>query len=106
YNAAPVPELLRLLFRFVSLSMGVGIVLMVFVCASYLYDRWSAVVAATLAALSMPMVYHAKIANLDVPYVFWFTISLASFLRLAIEESPIDYILFAFAATLAVCTKD
>jgi len=86
--------------------MAVSTVLMVYVCGSYLYRARSALVAAALAALTMPMVYHAKIATLDVPFVFWFSISLASFVRILVDDSPVGYSLFALSAALAVCTKD
>jgi PA14 domain-containing protein len=106
FAASPGPELLWLTFRLVTVSMGVATVLMVYVCGTYLYGAWSAFVAAAISALTLPAVYYAKIANVDVPYLFWFSISLASFLRIVVDDGFVDYLVFALTATLAVCTKD
>ena len=64
------------------------------------------VVAAAIAALTMPAVFYGKVANFDMPYVFWFAVSLASFIRILVDDSWSDYLIFAVTATLAVCTKD
>ena len=106
FVAAPTLEMLLVMFRAVSVAMAVSVVLMVYLCGSYLYNAKSALVAAALVALPMPMVYHAKVAALDVPYIFWFSLSLPSFVRILIDDSPIDYALFGSFAALAVCTKD
>jgi hypothetical protein len=52
------------------------------------------------------MPFYAKTANLDVPYLFWFILSLVSYARLldGIKRRPL--VLFMMTATLAVCTKD
>ncbi len=94
------------LFRLVSLAMAVGTVLMVYLSASYFYRARAALVAACLVALTMPMLYYAKVANVDVPYVFWFSVSLVCLARIASGAAMVDYVIFAVAATLAVCTKD
>lgn len=106
FGASLAPDMLFVMFRCVSVAMAVSIVLMVYLCGSYLYNTWSALVGAAVAALTMPVVFYAKLANVDLPFVWWFGISLVSFARIAVEDSKIDYILFALAGTLAVCTKD
>jgi hypothetical protein len=106
FGASLAPDVVLVLFRIVSVAMGVGIVLMVYVCGRYLFPEWPAFVAAASAALTMPALFYAKVANVDVPYVFWFSVSLASFARLGLEESPADYLLLAVTAALAVSTKD
>lgn len=106
FASGPALTTLLVTFRFVCAAMAVSIVLMVYLCGSYLYSARSALVAAALAALTMPMVYHAKVATIDVPFVFWFSMSLVSFVRILVDESPIDYALFAVSAALAVSTKD
>jgi hypothetical protein len=57
-------------------------------------------------ALVTPFVYYAKTANLDVPYLFWFAISLVFYLRVLQQMALRDFIGLAACATLAVCTKD
>jgi hypothetical protein len=57
-------------------------------------------------ALVTPFVYYAKTANLDVPYVFWFSVSLVFYLRALESPGLADILAFAGSATLAVGTKD
>ena len=57
-------------------------------------------------ALVTPFVYYAKTANLDVPYLFWFAVSLVFYLRVLQQMALRDFIGLAAFATLAVCTKD
>ncbi len=106
FAASPAPEFMWFTFRAVSVAMGVGAVLMVYLCGSYLYGSRAALVAAAIAALTMPAVFYGKVANVDMPYVFWFAVSLASFIRILVHDSQRDYLIFAVTATLAVCTKD
>ena len=42
FAASPAPEMMWLMFRAVTVAMGVGAVLMVYVCGSYLYGSWAA----------------------------------------------------------------
>jgi hypothetical protein len=51
-------------------------------------------------------VYHAKVGTLDVPYTFWFALSLLCYIRIVQRGALRDYLLFATAAILAICTKD
>jgi hypothetical protein len=62
--------------------------------------------AAAMFALVTPFVYYAKTANLDVPYLFWFAVSLVFYLRVLQQLTLRDFIGLAACATLAVCTKD
>src|SRR5262249_50656244 len=68
--------------------------------------RWAGVGAAALVALTPTFVYYAKMGNLDVPYLFWFALSLLFFLRAWRRARVVDVVLFALAAALAVATKD
>ena len=53
-----------------------------------------------------PFVYYAKMANVDVPYLFWFALSLLFYIRVIQADRASDYVRFALTAALAVCTKD
>ncbi|HEY1910788.1 MAG TPA: hypothetical protein VGG73_07700, partial [Vicinamibacterales bacterium] len=59
-----------------------------------------------LFALATPFVYSAKTANVDVPYLFWLSLSLACYLGILTDGSLAACIGCAVTATLAVCTKD
>jgi hypothetical protein len=54
----------------------------------------------------VPFVFYGKLANLDAPYLFWWTLSLLFLLRSLKRHRRADYLLFALTAVLAVCTKD
>jgi hypothetical protein len=101
--------------RAVSLVMAAGIVCAVYVSCRMVFGRRAALFAAALFALVAPFVFYAKLANVDVPYVFWASISLVFYLRIlspqrihgpAREARPRDYAWFAATAMFAICTKD
>jgi hypothetical protein len=97
---------LVVLSRFVSLVMAAGIVIAACVCGTNAFGRRAGVAGAAIAALITPFLYYAKTANVDVPYLFWWAVSLVFFLQLLDGGRLIHYVLFAAAATLSVCTKD
>jgi len=92
--------------RAVSLVMALGTVWLVYRVGREVYDERSALFAALLTVLVAPLVYYAKMGNLDAPYLFWFALSLLFYVRLLKEHRRRDYVLFAAAAAAAVCTKD
>ncbi len=97
---------LQLISRGVSWSMALGILVLVARLAEHLGGRAQAWPAAVCATASLPFVFYARLANVDVPYLFWFCASLL-FLRAAAEKSRRrDIVGFAVTAMLAVVTKD
>ncbi|HSC27575.1 MAG TPA: glycosyltransferase family 39 protein [Vicinamibacterales bacterium] len=92
--------------RFVSVAMAAGILLLVFAIARELFDPKSAVLSAATAALMAPLAYYAKIANVDVPFVFWLLLSLLHLLRIIEDGRWRDYVAFATFAAFAIGTKD
>ena len=92
--------------RFLSLFMGAGMIFFVYKCGREVFDQRSSLWAASITALIVPFVYHAKTTNLDIPYLFWFIISVYFFLRLLKTRQRKYYLLFALTAVLTVCTKD
>ncbi len=86
--------------------MATAIVFFVYKIGCEIYDRRSAALAATITALIAPFVYHAKIATVDIPYIFWFTLSLLFYVRILKNHRLADYLLFGSTAALAVCAKD
>jgi hypothetical protein len=71
--ADPVGTLatLALLARLVTLLMAGGTVGLTYLAASRVWDRATGLPAAVIVALSGPMVYYGRTANLDVPTLFW-----------------------------------
>ncbi len=95
------------LMRVVSVLMAAGAVYGTYLCAVELYhDRVAGLWGAGLVATMPVFVYHAKTANLDVPYVFWFVLSLLFYVRYVRHGRLGSVVAFAAAGMLAVCTKD
>jgi hypothetical protein len=98
---------LFVLARAMSVGMAVGTVHVVYLCGLQLYrSRTAGLAAAALVATMPPFVYYAKMANVDVPYLFWFALSLLFYIRIVQGDRTGDYIRFACTAALAICTKD
>lgn len=92
--------------RGVSLLMATGFLLAVFLAGRAIAGAKAAFFTAALVATMPPFVFYAKLANLDVPSLFWWAVSLVFLLRLLNGHRLADYLLFAASAVLAVCTKD
>jgi len=92
--------------RVLSLFMAAGVLVVVYLCGRELGDAWAGVLATALLACSVPFVYYAKVANLDVPYLLWFTLSLLFLLRALGRGAARDLVAFALSAAAAVATKD
>lgn len=95
-----------LIARLLSLVMAVGTVVILYLCARRVLARAGAFFAVAVWALTPPWVYYAKLANLDAPYLFWSAVSLLAFARIFDEDDPLDLLIYAGAATMAICTKD
>ncbi len=92
--------------RSASVIMAVGTVFLVYACGREIYDQKRALFAAAIAAFICPTLYYAKLANLEVPYIFWFVLSLFFYLRILKKHKLSDYVGFAIAAVISICTKD
>jgi 4-amino-4-deoxy-L-arabinose transferase-like glycosyltransferase len=92
--------------RLVSVAMGMGTVFLVYKAGKEIFDRRAALWAALIVSLVDPFAYYAKMINADVPYVFWFALSLLFFIRILKTHERKYYLLFTAAAVLSICTKD
>jgi hypothetical protein len=97
---------LILIARVVSVLMGVGVVLIVFLIVRELFDRRAALFAAAMVTVNHVFVYYAHAANVDVAYLFWALLGVYAFVMVLKRGSVGDYSLFALFATFAICTKD
>jgi hypothetical protein len=98
--------LLVLVSRVVSVAMAAGLVTAVCVCGTRAFGRRAGLFAAATVAVSTPFLYYAKAANVDVPYLFWWALSMVFYLQLLETGRTRDYLALAVTATLSVCTKD
>jgi len=94
------------MMRLVSVLMGIGTLIAVFLCAAELYGPRRAVLAAWCLLLTGLFVFYGKVANLDVPFMFWFGLAMLGFLRIWTRNRTADYVLLGAAAAAAVATKD
>jgi hypothetical protein len=92
--------------RLVSIAMAGGIVAAACVCGTRAFGPRAGLIAAAIVAVTAPFLYYAKTANVDVPYLFWWALSMVFYLQLLEAGRLRDYVLFAATATLSVCTKD
>ncbi len=106
YESAGWPPALTIIERTVSLAAAAGTLVAVALVATRVFGRRAGLFAAAIFALAVPFPYYAKTANLDVPYLFWFAVSLVFYFRLLETAGIRDAVAFATFATLAVCTKD
>jgi hypothetical protein len=98
---------LSLLFRAVSVVMGLGVIYLTYLCSLEVHaDRRSAALSAIVAASTPLFVFYAKLANLDIPYVFWFMVALLHYIRFVKHPQGSALTGFVVGATLAICTKD
>jgi hypothetical protein len=92
--------------RLVSLAMAMATLWMFYRLAREVLDEIGSLWSVFVLASVMPYVYYAKMANLEAPYLMWFTLSLWMFVRILSRHQLRDYLLFGAAAAAAVCTKD
>jgi len=102
----PTYTTLFYLGRFLSVVMGVGIVYCVYRLAREIYSRSAALWTTLMTAILLPMVYYAKVVNLEVPYLFWVMGSFIFYIRILKYHFLKDYVLFAILGAIAVSTKD
>lgn len=105
-SSAGVQIALLLVSRALSAMMALGSVCAIYILADDLYGEPGAPFAATMAGVMLPFVYYAKIANVDVPSIFWFAWSLVFYARVVRGGRTIDGVLFAVMAATSVESKD
>jgi hypothetical protein len=93
--------------RLLSVAMGVGVVLATRQLALALHgDRVAALFAALCCAASPTFLFFCHTGNLDLPLLFWFTLSLVAAVWLWRRGTPLDYAVFGLVAGGALATKD
>ena len=92
--------------RSLSVVMGVGTILLIAQLGRQVFDRKTGWLAALGMTLTPLYVYYAKIANLDIPVLFWSIAFLIVYIEILKHHRLRDYVLGAIVAAIAVCTKD
>ena len=92
--------------RALSVAMSVGTAALVYLIGRTTLSIRAAVLASLWWVLVLTVAYYGKVTNLDMPYTFWFAVSLLGYVRALTRNAVRDYVLFAAGAAAAVCTKD
>jgi hypothetical protein len=102
-----VMTLLALSGRTVSVLMGAGCSVFVYLSVRRLVDRDSGVAAALLTTLCYPVVFYSHTTNVEIPYVFWLLAALLAAVRLLDEDArPLWWMLLGAATAMSVSTKE
>lgn len=91
--------------RLVSVVMALGTLGLLYAIGSTITPRAGAF-AAAVVSVALPFAYYAKLANVDIPYLFWFTLSMLFYVRMHSTSSTADFLLFVATGMAAICTKD
>jgi 4-amino-4-deoxy-L-arabinose transferase-like glycosyltransferase len=95
-----------LIARFVSVVMGLGISITNYYSIRKFYDKKAALFAGLLLTTSYPIIHYSHNANVDIPQLFWFSLSLYSFVYLIDEGRTKYYMMLGLFAALAFTTKE
>ncbi len=97
---------LFVLSRLVSVAMALGAVGAIAAVGRSVSGPRAGLFAGALVATGAPFVYFAKTANVEMPFLFWFALSLVFFVRLLDGHRMRDYLAFAACAVFAITSKD
>jgi len=92
--------------RLVNLALSLGIIWCVGEMARLVAGRRAGLFAAAACALNFGLTYYGQVSNLDVPYLFWSSLSLLAFMRAAVEQQPRRLWSALLFAAAAIATKD
>jgi hypothetical protein len=101
-------SIMLIISRLISMIMGIGILLTLWIGRPFPEQKWSYVLAIGLLAFSGPFAYYSREANLDIPYIFWLTLSSIFVWRiLFLPDASRENMVFAgIFSALAVAAKD
>jgi hypothetical protein len=97
---------LFVLSRLVSVAMALGAVAAIVEVGRSVSSPRAGWFAGAIVATGAPFVYFAKTANVEMPFLFWFALSLVFFVRLLDGHRLRDYLLFGACAVFAITSKD
>lgn len=102
----PYMTAIALIARLVSVAMALGTIVALGKMARIVSGKRAESFTMAAAAVNAVLAYYAKTTNLDVPYLFWSTLSLLA-LTEAVAEHKLERLRrFAVFAAIAIATKD
>ncbi len=107
-EAVKVPYMtaFAMIARGVSIAMSIGIIYAVAKIVELAVSRRAALLAAAACSMNIILTYYGQTTNLDVPYLFWASLSLLMLARTIALREPKLLRRAAIFAALAVATKD
>jgi hypothetical protein len=99
-------EDLTIIARLISLAMALGIIIIFYKIARELFSREAAIWTALFVVLIAPISYYAKTSNLDVPYMFWLSLSVWQYVLLVKHHHIRHFVMFGIFGALSIATKD
>jgi hypothetical protein len=107
----PIPHTMTYLALFVlarvaTVLMAALLLLLVHIIGQELYGPRAGAFAAFVTAFTIPFGFYSKVANLEVPYLFWFALSVFFYANFVLRRRAVDVYGYALAGILAICTKD
>lgn len=97
--------LVVILSRLLSALLGTGVVFLTFLIGQELFDPRAGLFAAALLATSMLLVNLSHFATVDVPSLFWFTLSCVLAIRVFRGGSGRSYLLAGLCSGVAAAVK-
>jgi hypothetical protein len=92
--------------RALSLLLAAGTLAAVYLAARMTTNPRAALFTAALVATMPTFVFYAKLANVDMPSLFWWSLSLVFLLRVVRDGRLVDFVLLGATAAAAIATKD
>jgi 4-amino-4-deoxy-L-arabinose transferase-like glycosyltransferase len=92
--------------RGVSIAMSIGIIYAVAKIVELAFGRRASLLAAAACSMNVILTYYGQTTNLDVPYLFWASLSLLMLARTIALHEPKLLRRAAIFAALSVATKD
>ncbi len=92
--------------RLATVLMAALTVVLVHLIGQELYGPRAGAFAAFVTTFAIPFGFYSKLANLDIPYLFWFVLSFWFYARIVLRGRASNFYGYAAAATLSICTKD
>jgi hypothetical protein len=91
--------------RGLSVVLAAATLIVLYASARRLFDRRSALVSVICFGFGSTYAFYAKTVNLEVPYLFWYALSVYFFLRCLEDRRWFFYLLFAATGALSITTK-
>lgn len=92
--------------RLISIAMSLGIIYCVGRMAKLVAGGHAGLFASAAAALCVGLTYYGQVSNLDVPFLFWASLSMLAVMRAVTQHKTRHFWRGALFAACAVATKD